>query len=383
MDFGFTKEQLLIQRTAKEFAENVLAPRRDEIEKTNSVPEDIVKAMAEYELGGIPYDPEIGGAGADYVSYALAIEQIAHASSAGAMIITSNNVAMNCINKFGTPEQRERYMPTCMALEEISSFAFTEPSTGSDPKSIETTAVLDGDEWVLNGTKRFITSANYKGPLVVFAKDDQSGFPTAFIVDKWCEGYSLSERWEKVGFHGSYLYDVYLKDVRIPKENVLGEVGKGYKVLQANIAFSKTSIAASALGRAQAALDCAVDYVLNKTRRGVPISNYGSMQHRVADMAVKVEAIRAMAYRMAWISDTWTDFGEIAREAAKTKIFAVAECTNVCRDAMQCLGSYGVIMEYKVEGLLRDSLLAEIIEGTDDVQHAIVASSMGLQTVKK
>ena len=382
MDFSFTKEQLLIQKTAKEFADTVLQPAHDEIERTNDVPKEIIEQMGEYELGGIPYDPEIGGAGADYVSYALALEQIAYASSGAASVISSNNVAMNCINKFGTDEQRKRYMGPCMSLKEISSFAFTEPATGSDPKSIEATAKLDGDEWVLNGTKRFISSANYPGPMVVFAKDDQSGYPTAFIVDKFCEGYSLSERWDKVGFHGSYLYDVYMKGIRIPKSNLLGEVGKGYKVLQANIAFSKLSIAASATGRAQAALDCAIDYAKNKTRRGAPISNYGSMQHRIADMYVRVEAIRAMMLRLAWIADTWTDDGEIARESAATKIFTVNECAKVCEDALQCMGSYGTMREYKVESFVRDSLIGEIVEGSDDVQHAIVASRLGLKTTK-
>lgn len=380
MDFGFTKEQLLIQKTAKDFADNVLQPARDEIERTNDVPQAIIDQMGEYELGGIPYDPEVGGAGADYISYALALEQIAYASSGAASVISSNNVAMNCINKFGTDEQRKRYMGPCMTLKEISSFAFTEPSTGSDPKSIESTAVLDGDEWVLNGTKRFISSANYPGPMVVFAKDDQSGYPTAFIVDKFTDGYSLSERWDKVGFHGSYLYDVYMKDIRIPKSNLLGEIGKGYKVLQANIAFSKLSIAASATGRAQAALDCAIDYAKNRTRRGVPISNYGSMQHRIADMYVRVEAIRNMTYRLAWIADNWTDNTAIARESAATKIFAVNTCASVCEDALNCMGSYGTMREYKVEGYVRDSLIGEIVEGSDDVQHAIVASNLGLKT---
>ena len=383
MDFSLSKEQQLIQRTAKDFAENVIAPRLGEVEKTNDVPEDIIKAMADYELGGIPYDPEIGGAGADYLSYALALEQLARYSSGVACIITSNNLAMNCINKFGTEEQKKRYMPTCMKLEEISSFAVTEPATGSDPKSLETTAVLDGDEWVINGTKRFITSANYPGPLVAFAIDDQTNLPTAFCIPKHCEGYSLSERWDKIGYHGSYLYDIYLKDVRVPKDAVIGELGKGYKILQGNIAFGKLSICAQSLGRAQGALEIAQDWAMTKTRRGVPVAQYGSLQHRIADMAIKVEAIRAMVYRLAWIADNWTDLGDIARESAKTKVFAVTECTNVARDAMQILSSYGTVREYRVEGIVRDSLMSEVIEGCDDVQHAIIASRMGVKVSKK
>ena len=383
MDFSLSKEQLLIQRTAKDFAENVLAPRVEEIEKTNNVPDDVIKAMAEYELGGIPYDPEIGGAGADYVSYALALEQLARYSCGAACIITSNNLAMNCINKFGTEAQKERYMTKCMNLEEISSFAFTEPATGSDPKSLECTAVLDGDEWVINGTKRFITSANYPGPLVAICIDDQTNLPTAFCIPKHCEGYSLSERWDKIGYHGSYLYDIYLKDVRVPKDAVIGEMGAAYKILQANIAFGKLSICAQSLGRAQAALEIAMDWAMSRTRRGVPIAQYGSLQHRVADMAMRVEAIRAMTYRMAWIADNWTDLTAVATESAKTKIFAVNECTNVCRDAQQVLSSYGTVREYRVEQLVRDSIMSEVVEGCDDVQHAIVASNMGIKVKKK
>lgn len=379
MDFSLTDEQLLIQDSAKEFAESVLAPVYEQIEKTGSIDDSIVKQMGECGFAGLPYAVDLGGAGADYLSYVLVLEQIGRYSRSVGSILANNNLAVNCIDKFGTDEQRHAYIPDCLTLEKISSFAFTEPSTGSDPKSIEATAVLDGDSWVLNGTKRFISLANYEGPMVVFAKDNQSDKPSAFIVDKFCEGYSLDEDWQKVGLHGAKLNDIVMNNIRIPKENILLGPGKGYQVLQANIAFGKLSVVALALGAAQGALECAMEYSVGRTRRGVPIWNYPTMQHRIADMAARVESIRMMVYRMAWIAEMSKDYGVIARESAKTKIIACEGAIRVCQDAMQCCGSYGATVECRVEGMMRDAVLLSMVEGVDDVQHVIVAHALGVQ----
>ena len=377
MDFELTKEQKLIQKTAKEFAENTVAPLREKIEAENEIPQEIFDMCREYELGGIPHKIEYGGGGGDYLSYALTLEQIGRFSSGAASIITSNNLSMNALAKFGTEEQRLTWMPDCLALNKFSSFAFTEPSTGSDPKSIEATAVRDGDSWIINGTKRFITNAHLPGPLIIFAKDDTTGFPTAFLIEKFCEGYSISERWNKVGFLGSHVNDIYMKDIRIPLENQVGELGMGYKVLQGNIAFGKLSISALALCRAQGALECAIDYASNKTRRGIPITSYGTMQYRLAEMEINVEAIRNMVYRLAWIASNWTDLAQVAKESAKTKSFVTRMATKVCQDGMQAMGSYAPMREYRIEQLYRDCMVGELIEGVDDVQHMIVASHMG------
>lgn len=379
MEFSLSDEQLLIQQSAREFADNVLAPLYEQIEVENTTPDEVIQAMAECEFAGLAYPEEIGGVGADYLSYMLAVEQVARQSGAAASVLANNNLAVNAINKFGTPEQKAKYLPDCISLKKISSFAFTEPSTGSDPKSIETTATLDGDEWVLNGTKRFISLANYEGPMVVFAKDDQSGTVSAFIVDKFCKGYSIDSGYHKVGLHGAMLNDVFLEDVRIPKENILLGPGKGFAALTANIAFGKLSVSTIALGRAQGAFEEAVKFAEGRTRRGIPITTYPTLQHRIAEMAATLEPMRLAVYRLAWIADNWTDFGEIARESAKTKLFVTRNATQVCRDAMQVCGSYGACLENKVEGMMRDCSLLELVEGVDDVQHVIVAHNMGLK----
>ena len=379
MEFALTDEQLLVQEAAKEFSDGVLKSAYESIEKNNEIDDDIVKQLGECGFAGLPYPENIGGAGADYLTYVLAVEQICRNSRSVGSIIANNNLAVNCINKFGTDEQRAKYLPDCFSLKQISSFAFTEPSTGSDPKSIESTAVLDGDTWVINGTKRFISLANYEGPLVVFAIDDQSNKPSGFIVDKFCEGYSIDEGWTKVGLHGAKLNDIFMEDIRVPKENILGGPGQGYKVLQANIAFGKLSVSTVALGAAQGALEEAMRFSVERTRRGVPVWKFPTMQHRIAEMAARVESIRTMVYRMAWIADNSTDYGAIARESAKTKIVACTDAVKVCQDAMQVCGSYGATLEGRVEGMMRDATLLNMVEGVDDVQHVIVAHALGIE----
>lgn len=379
MNFELTDEQKLIQEAAKEFADTVIAPHYEEIERTNETPQEIIDKMAECGFAGTAYPEEFGGAGADYLSFVLVMEQIARYSAGVASILANNNLAVNAINRFGTQEQKQKYLPDCLAMKKISSFAFTEPSTGSDPKSIESRAVLDGDEWVLNGTKRFISLANFEGPLLVFATDDQSGIPSAFIVDKFCEGYSIDAGYSKVGLHGALLNDIFLEDVRIPKENILGEPGKGFRALTANIAFGKLSVSTIAMGRAAGALEAAIEFAEGRTRRGIPITSYPTLQYRLADMAARLETIRTMVYRLAWIAENWTDYDAIAREAAKTKLVVTRDATEICHDAMQVCGSYGATLENRVEGMMRDCSLLELVEGVDDVQHVIVAHNMGLK----
>ncbi len=379
MDFSLTDEQLLVRQSAAEFADDVLAPAYERIETENNIPDEIVAQMAECGFASLAYPEEIGGVGADYLTFILALEQVCRASGAVGSVLANNNLAVNAINKFGTPEQKAKYLPDCISLKKISSFAFTEPSTGSDPKSIETTATLDGEEWILNGQKRFISLANYEGPLVVFATDDQSGSPSAFIVDKFCPGYSIDAGYHKVGLHGAMLNDIFLEDVRIPKENILLGPGKGYAALTANIAFGKLSVSTVALGRAQGAFEEAIKFAEGRTRRGIPITSFPTLQYRIAEMSAHLEAARNAVYRMAWIADNWSDFGEIARESAKTKLFVTRTASKICRDAMQVCGSYGACLENKVEGMMRDCSLLELVEGVDDVQHVIVAHNMDLK----
>jgi alkylation response protein AidB-like acyl-CoA dehydrogenase len=228
MDFQLSKEQELIQKTARDFAEKYVLPVAEQIDRENKVPPEIYRKMSELELFGIPFSEDFGGTGAGYSCYPLAVEQVAKASGGVALTLSVNTLGISAMNIFGTPDQKKRYMVPCCRGEKIASFAFTEPGTGSDPKQITSTAVKDGDSYILNGTKRFISAADLPGPIVIFAKDDETNLPTGFIVEKFCPGYSISEPWHKIGMRGGMMVDVYVKDVRVPATDMLGPKGQGY-----------------------------------------------------------------------------------------------------------------------------------------------------------
>lgn len=379
MDFKLSKEQELIQKTARDFAEKRIAPLMFKIDEENDIPAEIAQDIIDLELAGIPHPEEYGGAGADYVSYILALEQICRFSNGVATLITGNNLSINAIKMFGTDAQKKQWLPALCSGKQVSTFVFTEPSTGTDLKGLTTKARKEGNEWVLNGTKRFATNADKPGPITVFAIDEESGFPTAFLFEKFCPGYTISEPWEKIGYRGTHTYDIYLKDLRVPAENVLGEIGKGFQILQQNIGFGKISICATVLGRAQGALEESIKYAKERTQRGKPIANFPTLQARIADMAAKTEAIRALVYRLGYLASqakTTEDRMQLAKQAAMTKLFATEASMDVVRDAMQVHGSYGIMKGYRVEVLYRDAIISEIIEGVKDVQRVIVGSSL-------
>jgi Acyl-CoA dehydrogenases len=376
MDFKLTKEQELIQKAAREFAEKRIAPLCFKIDQENEVPLEILKELGELELAGLPYKEEYGGSDAGYISYVLMVEQLGRFSSGVSTTVTVNNLFLAVMNLFGSEEQKQKWMPPCCRLEQIGSFAFTEPGTGSDPKALTSKAALDGDEWVINGTKRFITNAGLKGPMVIIAIDDQSGKPSAFVMDKFCPGYSVSEPWDKMGQKGTHTYDVYMKDIRIPKDNILGKPGMGFNVLLQNITYGKLGVSANALGRAQGALEEAVKYISEKRHRGEPISKFPTMRARIATMEAKVQAARMLVYRLADLTQQKVDPVQLAKESAMTKLFVGEASMDVVREALQAHGSYGVIKEYRVEMLYRDAILGEVVEGSKDLQQMIVANYM-------
>jgi len=330
--------------------------------------------MSALELFGIPFPEEVGGTGAGYSCYPLAVEQIARASGGVALTLSVNSLALSAINLFGTPEQKMRTMPPCCRGEKIASFAFTEPGTGSDPKQITTTAVKDGDSYVLNGTKRFISCADMEGPIVIFAKDDETNFPTGFLVEKFCPGYSVSEPWHKIGMRGGTMTDVYLKDVRVPAANMIGPKGQGYWVLQAGIAFGKIGVSSGALGGMQAALDLCVKYAKEKQHRDKTIAKFQGVQMDIAKIAEKTEAARWLCYRLGYLAETSKDLRLFAKEAALTKSFVTEAAVDVSRLAVAVHGSYGVMQDYAVERIYRDMIIGEQVEGVADLQRVITAS---------
>ncbi len=376
MDFTLTKEQALIQKMAKEYADTYIAPLAEQIEQGNQVPAEILQGLAELDLFGMAMPEVYGGAAAGYDTYVLAMEQIARVSSGPPVIISAHCLGLSAINNFGTEAQKQKYMPPACRGEHITSFAFTEPGTGSDPKQITTTAVREGDSYIINGTKRFITNSSYPGAMVLFAKDDQSGKPTAFIVDKFCEGYSVSEPWKKTGWHGGPLCDVYLQDVKIPADNLLGEMGNGYPVLQYGIAFGKIGMNAVALGATLGALEESLKYAKEKTHRGAPIAKFQAIQLKIADIAMKYEVSRWIAYRLGALANNPKSHSDFAREAALSKVIVAENAVAATRLALDIHGSYGLMEDYKVARLYRDAIMGPQVEGVIDMQKLIVAGAI-------
>jgi alkylation response protein AidB-like acyl-CoA dehydrogenase len=365
MDFSLSKEEQLIQKAAKEFAEKGITPLAGEIDKTNTMPADVLEGLAELGMFGIQFPEELGGGDAGYLSYILALEQLSKACSGVGMIISVNSVGLAVINAFGTDMQKKKYMPNAIAGKDITSFAFTEPGTGSDPKQLLTTVRRQDDHYILNGTKRFISNANYNGPMVVVAKEEETGKASAFIINKFCEGYSLSEPWEKIGAHGGGLYDVYFKDVKISTANMLGKNGEGLWVLKIAMVYGKIGLVGLFLGQALAAYENGVKYAKEKTHRGESIANkFEHIKISIADMAMKYDASRWHAYHLGWAADHYKDSMQLVKEAALTKVFVVENAVDIARISMGIHGSYGVMRDYEISQVWRNVILGPQVEGT-------------------
>ncbi len=376
MDFTLSTEQLLIQKMAREYAAQSLRPAVEQIEKENKVPDDILKGLAELDLFGLAMPEAYGGAAAGYDSYVIAMEQIARVCCGPAMIISAHSLGLGAISNFGTDAQKEQFMPKACRGEHIASFAFTEPGTGSDPKQLTTTAVKDGDSYILNGTKRFISNATYPGPLVVFAIESESGKPTGFIVDKESPGYSVSEPWDKLGWHGGDLVDIYMKDVRIPASNVLGDIGNGYPILQYGIAFGKIGMNSCALGSTLAAYEESVKYAKEKTHRGQPIAKFQAIQLKIAEIAGLYESSRWLAYRLGFLANRTKNYRDFAREAALSKVVIGRNAIDAARFALDIHGSYGLMNDYEVARIWRDVAMGPQVEGVLHMQQVIVAGDI-------
>jgi alkylation response protein AidB-like acyl-CoA dehydrogenase len=371
MDFNLTDEQKLIQQTAHEFANTHIEPIAFQIDRENEIPPEILTGLGELGILGLCYPEAYGGSGAGFLAFVLANEQIAKASSGVGMVCSVNNLGMSAIYNRGTEEQKKQWMPACCAGAHMASFAFTEPNTGSDPKMLATAVTRQGDKYILNGCKRFISLADYKGPMIVFAADAEAENPSAFIVDKFCPGYQLDESWDKIGNRGCHAYDVYFKDVELTADQLLGKRGEGFNILLENIAYGKMGMSAEALGHAQEALDLSIKYAREKTNRDKPIARFESMQMRIAAMGIKVEAMRWLTYHLGFQADQKSR--RFAVEAAMTKEYMAEALVDVAREAVQAHGSYGVMRDFKVEMIFRDAIICEIIEGTKDLQRRIAA----------
>lgn len=381
MDFKLNKEQQLIQKAARDFATNTIMPLVKQIEEEDKIPQQVWDGLADLGFLGLPFEEEFGGGEAGYENYVLVQEQISRVSSGVGTAFSVHVMGTDVISLFGTQEQKEKYLPKACRGEWKPSFAFTEPGTGSDPKQLTTTATRDGDFIVINGVKRFISNAGYEGPMILFCKDTDTGGFSAYIVDKFCEGYSLSKSWDKIGGHGSPIYDVYFKDVRIPSSNLLGQAGKGFDILLLGIAFGKVGTSTIALGGILAAYEAAVKYAKEKLHRGQPIAKFQAIQLKIGHLAAKYYSTCWMCYRLGFLANDIminkkTNPGEFPAEAALVKSYASDTAVEAAKLAMDVHASYGLTKDYPVERIYRDAIIAPQIEGVSDMQRIIFASSV-------
>ncbi|MEQ8200277.1 MAG: acyl-CoA dehydrogenase family protein [Syntrophomonadaceae bacterium] len=382
MDFKLSKEQEMIQKAAREFATSVILPLGKRIEQEDKVPKEVWQGLADLGFLGLPFEEEFGGGEAGYENYVLAQEQISRVSSAVGTAFSVHLMGSDALALFGSEEQQKRYLPKTCKGELIPSFAFTEPGTGSDPKQLVTTATRDGDSVIINGVKRFITNARYEGPIVVFCKDAGTEGFSAYIIDKLCPGYSLSKPWEKIGGHGSPIFDVYFKDVRIPASNLLGEPGRGFDILRLGIAFGKVGTSAIALGGILAAYEEAIKYAKEKLHRGKPIAKFQAIQLKIGHLAAKYHSTRWMCYRLGTLANdilagkNVQNVDQFQAEAALVKSYASDTAVEAAKLAMDVHASYGVTKDYPIERIYRDAIIAPQIEGVSDMQRIIWANSV-------
>lgn len=377
MDFSLTDEQVMFKETARKFAETEIAPLIHQMEETKRTPRELIKKMRDLSFYGIQYAPEYGGIGSTYLEYAMVIEELSRVYCSLGGHISVNCLCAGTINDFGTEEQKKKYLPQLLQGDAVGSFAFTEPSTGSDPGAIRTTCVRDGKDWIINGEKIFITNSSLSGYIVVFCKDvEKDNKITNIIVPKDAKGYSTPKLVEKLGMNGMEVADVILEDVRVPFENTTGGEagrGKGFTILTTEIAIGKLGISAECLGMAQGALDEAVKYAKERVQRGKPISNFQTIQWLLGEMSADVEAARYYTYATAYWKSQKKD---ILFDSARTRLFVSQACHRVVSNAMQVLGAFSYSKEFNVERIFRDMKLAEIYEGVNEIQRVMAAAGI-------
>ncbi len=375
MSFALTDEQLMIQTMAREFSRDVVAPTAAERDGTCEFPAENLKKMAELGFMGMMVPFEYNGSGADTVSYVLALSEIAYSCASTAVVMSvHNSIVCETIYRLGTEDQKERYLKPLAAGDIIGAFAMTEPHAGSDPVSQSTTAVREGDYYILNGTKRFITTGKNAGLTIVTAVTDKTkrhkGI-SAFLVKKDTPGFSAGNLEDKMGLRASDTTDLIFDNCRIPVEDLLGEEGDGFKIAMQALDGGRIGIAAQSVGVAQAALDAAVDYAKIREQFGQPISKFQGLRWMIADMAVEIEAARQLMLSAAGMKDRGDKY---TAQASIAKLFASEMVNRVTTKALQIHGGYGFIKEYPVERFFRDARVFSIYEGTSEIQRVVISN---------
>lgn len=372
MDFDFSDEEQDVIQTAREFAATRVKPRAREIDEQNRFPADLVAEMGRLGFFGLHLPEAYGGTALGYKAYVLAIEQLCAASLTVGAIIAINALAQECLIRFGTEEQKRRYLPPLVTGESLSTFAFTEGQTGSDPRAITTVAVTDGDYYVITGEKTFASLAPSASVAVIFARDD-SGKVSAFLVDPGSEGFIIEKELEMMGVRGEDVCPLMLDHVRVPRANLLGQPGQGYNVLLTGINVGQLGIAAEAVGIAEGALRLSVEYARNRLVREKPMTDLPTIQSLLGEMSARTEAARWLTYRSADLRDKGR---ATAKDSATAKLFASQVANDVADMGMQIHGSYGYSKELDIERLYRDAKVTQIYEVVSEVQRMIIGAGV-------
>jgi butyryl-CoA dehydrogenase len=377
MNFAPTEEQLLIQKTARDFAEREVVPKAMELDKSGRWPAEIVARMAELGFLGMMVPAEYGGSGLDAVSYVLAMEEVSRAcASCGVIMSVNNSLFCDPLLAFGSDQQKQTYLAPAAAGQKLGCFGLTEPMSGSDAQTMNTIAERDGDGFVLNGSKNFITNGPHADFIVVFAISSREGGKakhTAFVLPMTTPGVTLAPHDEKMGIHAAQSCTVFFENVRLGQEYVLGPIGSGFKIAMATLDGGRIGIAAQALGIARAALEKSVAYSKERHAFGGPIANLQAIQFMLADMATELDAARLLTLRAASLKDQHVRH---SLESAEAKLYASEACTRITHKAIQIHGGYGYTTEFGIERHYRDARITEIYEGTSEIQRLVIAQSV-------
>lgn len=381
MDFTLSKKHEMARTLFKEFAEKEVKPLAQDVDENEQFPVETVAKMAKAGFLGIPVPKEYSGQGCDPLTYVMCVEELSKVCGTTGVIVSAHtSLCIDPIQTFGTEEQKKKYIPDLASGKKLGAFGLTEPGAGTDAQGQQTKAVLDGDEWVLNGSKCFITNGSYADVYIVIAvtgvvekRGRKMKEISAFIVEKGTPGFTFGTKEKKMGIRGSATYELIFEDCRIPKENLLGKQGKGFGIAMHTLDGGRIGIASQALGLAEGALERTIEYVKERKQFGRSIGQFQNTQFQLADMATKVQAAQYMVYRAAMAKATQKSY---TVEAAMAKLYAAEVAMEVTTKAVQLHGGYGYIREYEVERMMRDAKITEIYEGTSEVQRMVISADL-------
>ncbi|MCH8287865.1 MAG: acyl-CoA dehydrogenase [Candidatus Marinimicrobia bacterium] len=374
MDFNLSEDHIAIRKTVREFAETEIAPGARERDENSEFPAEIVKKLAQLGMSGVCSPIEYGGSGLDYLSFTIIIEELARVDASVAVIISvTNTLAGFPLKRFGTDEQKKKYLTPLSTGEKLGAYSLSEAQAGSDASNLACMAVRDGEDYVLNGVKNFVTNGGNADIIILFAKTDKEkgkkGIST-FIIEKEMPGVSVGKIEKKLGIRSSDTVELVFEECRVPAANRLGEEGEGFKIAMTTLDYGRVGIGAQALGIAQGAMERAIAYSLEREQFGKKINEFQAIQFKISDMAVEIDATRLLLYRAAWMQDRGENF---TAESAMAKLFASQTAMKTANQAVQIFGGYGYMREFEIERFMRDAKITEIYEGTSEIQKIVIA----------